>query len=219
MRIHAFRVPKCDSMRRDANRCECMRYHSISPAQNCETARMNAKSCECTRTHANRAWMHFFGVKSFSPVIVNVLSVTVGFGAVPRRKGFRNEGRVEFLVLLPEIRKALSEGRSLKGFYLENRGRLRLSYSQLSRYVQAFGVRAGVEKAQALSAAPPVPLQERPPQYGRPSPDSENRQAMPAPPQPAASEPQRARAPVAPNTEPPRDFHYDPMDAYRIKFD
>jgi len=121
--------------------------------------------------------------------------------------------------MLPEIRKALSEGRSLKGFYLENSGRLRLSYSQLSRYVQAFDVRAEVEKTQALSAALPVPLQESPPQYGRPSPDPENRRAPPAQANPAASESQRARAPVLPKTEPPRDFHYDPMDAYRIKFD
>ena len=177
--------------------------------------RMNANARESMRTGCGC----FFGVKSFFRVIVVVLSLAVGFGAVPRRKGFRNEGRVEFLVMLPEIRKALSEGRSLKGFYLENSGRLRLSYSQLSRYVQAFDVRAEVEKTQALSAALPVPLQESPPQYGRPSPDPENRRAPPAQANPAASESQRARAPVLPKTEPPRDFHYDPMDAYRIKFD
>ena len=42
--------------------------------------------------------------------------------------------------------------------------------------------------------------------------------APPAQASPAASESQRARAPVLPKTEPPRDFHCDPMDAYRFKF-
>ncbi len=199
-------------MRMHAAPCDFSRSGLRNRAYECESMRMHANPCEPGADV-------FFGAKSFFYVIVEVLSITIGLGAVPRRKGFRNEGRVEFLVMLPEIRKALSEGRSLKGFYLENSGRLRLSYSQLSRYVQAFGVRAEVEKAQALSAAPPVPLQEAAPHHERASPDPQNRRAPPAPANPAASESQKARAPVLPKTESPRDFHYDPMDAYRIKFD
>ncbi len=68
--------------------------------------------------------------------------------------------------MLPEVRKALSGDCLLKGFHLENGGRISLRHSQLCRYVQAFGIRAGAEKSQTLSAAVPKPLRPIPLQHG-----------------------------------------------------
>ena len=84
--------------------------------------------------------------------------------------------------------------------YAKHQLRLGISYRQFIRLVREFREQAG-----RAPAAAPVPVQEIPPH--------------PAPAQPAASESQKARAPVLPKTESSSDFHYDPTDAYRIKFD
>ena len=117
--------------------------------------------------------------------------------------------------MLPEIRQALSQGRSLKGFYLENQGRLRLSYSQLCRYVQAFSIRAGIEKTQAQAAELFVPLQDVA-QQGEAFKPPEN------PPQQPAGAPGQGIAKVSltprPQVSPPSEFHYDPMDVFNHEF-
>ena len=95
------------------------------------------------------------------------------------------------------------------GIYAKHRLRLGIA-RRFIRLVREFREQAGAP------AAAPVPLQEIPPHHERASPDPKNRRAMPAPANPAASESQRARAPVPPKTESPSDFHYDPTDTYRI---
>ena len=131
-----------------------------------------------------------------------------------RRRAHWGDGRIVFFALRAEIVGELDRKVPMSRIYAKHRLRLGISYRQFIRLVREFREQAG-----RAPAAAPVPLQEIPPQYGRASPDPENRRAPPAPANPAASELQRARAPVLPKTEPPRDFHYDPMDAYRIKFD
>ncbi len=123
---------------------------------------------------------------------------------MPPRKGFHNGAKAEFLAVLPELRQALLEGRSVKEFYGARQDRLRFSYSQIERYVRKFGIRAEVEAVQAAHAGLPV----KQPRAARVSPqlDAHSQSGAPAP---------RPRQPPAP----PADFHYDPMDAYKIKFD
>ncbi len=106
--------------------------------------------------------------------------------------------------MLPELRQALLEGQSVKEFYRARQDRLRFSYSQLGRYIQKFGIRAEVEAAQAARAGLPV-KQTR---AARVSPqlDAHSQSGVPAP---------QLRQPPAQ----PADFHYDPTDAYKIKFD
>jgi hypothetical protein len=129
---------------------------------------------------------------------------------VARPKGFQAAGKLRFLVLKPEIEKALAEERSLKGFYELNKDRLKLSYSQLCRYVRAFGVREAIGQQQgrfirggALEKAA--------------SPNSPHAEALRTANRLEGARPPMQTVPSKPDA--PRDFHYDPMDAYRIKFD
>ncbi len=131
-----------------------------------------------------------------------------------RRRANWGDGGIAFFALRAEIAGELDRKVPMSRIYAKHRLRLGISYRQFIRLVREFREQAG-----RAPAAAPVPLQEIPPHHERASPDPENRRAPPAPANPAASESQRARAPVLPKTEPPRDFHYDPMDAYRIKFD
>jgi len=108
---------------------------------------------------------------------------------MPRRKGYRDAGRVEFLALLPELERAFAQGRSVLGFYRDNKARLTISYPQFCRYVQAYDVRPKIRS---------VVL--------KPSP------ATSSPPLPSAKEPLVVQGAELPT------FHYDPMDAYRKKF-
>ncbi len=131
---------------------------------------------------------------------------------VPPRKGFHNGAKAEFLAVLPELRLALLEGQSVSEFCRARQDRLRFSYSQIERYVRKFGIRAEVEAAQAARAGLPGTQ----PRAARVSPqlDANSQFALqsgaPAPP---------PRQPPAQPSAPPADFHFDPMDAYKIKFD
>ena len=131
---------------------------------------------------------------------------------MPPRKGFHNGAKAEFLAVLPELRQALLEGQSVKEFYRARQDRLRFSYSQLGRYIQKFGIRAEVEAAQAARAGLPV----KQPRAARVSPqlDAHGQFAL----QSGAPAPQPRQPPAQPSA-PPADFHFDPMDAYKIKFD
>ena len=131
-----------------------------------------------------------------------------------RRRANWGDGRIAFLALRAEIAGELDRKVPMSRIYAKHRLRLGISYRQFIRLVREFREQAG-----RAPAAAPGPLQEIPPRHERASPDPQNRRAMPAPSNPAASESQRARAPVLPKTESPSDFHFDPMDAHRIKFD
>ena len=131
-----------------------------------------------------------------------------------RRRANWGDGGIAFFALRAEIAGELDRKVPMSRIYAKHRLRLGISYRQFIRLVREFREQAG-----RAPAAAPVPLQEIPPHHERASPDPENRRACPAPAHPAASESQRARAPVLPKTESPSDFHYDPTDAYRIKFD
>ncbi len=131
--------------------------------------------------------------------------------SVPRPKGFQAAGKMRVLVLVPEIEKALAGERSLKGFYEVNKGRLNLSYSQLCRYVRALGVRENIKRRQgslfeSLS-------KEKAPVQGNAgvAPVSPGRDAEAGPGKFVYLGP--------PEPEKYRDFHFDPMDAYRKKWD
>ena len=110
--------------------------------------------------------------------------------------------------MLPELRQALLEGQSVKEFYCARQDRLRFSYSQLGRYIRKFGIRAEVEAAQAACAG----LSVKQTRAARVSPqlDAHSQSGAPAP---------QPRQPPAQPSAPPADFHYDPTDAYKIKFD
>ena len=131
-----------------------------------------------------------------------------------RRRANWGDGRIAFLALRAEIAGELDRKVPMSRIYAKHRLRLGISYRQFIRLVREFR-----EQPRRAPAAAPVPLQEILPRHERASPDPENRRAAPAPAQPAASELQRARAPAVPETESTRDFHFDPTDAYRIKFD
>jgi hypothetical protein len=100
---------------------------------------------------------------------------------------------------------ALLEGQSVKEFHRARQDRLRFSYSQLDRYVRKFGIRAEVEAAQAAGAGLPV----KQPRAAMISPQLDAHSQFGAP----------ARKPPAQPSTPPGDFHFDPMDAYKTKFD
>ncbi len=120
---------------------------------------------------------------------------------MPRAKGFQAAGKMRFLVLLPEMERALSEERSLKGFYRANRERFKLSYSQVCHYAKVFGLREkvkrrqgelfGVEALQQGGSRPAAP---------------DNGAAKPYEPKQYKEE------------SPKKGFHFDPMDAIRKKF-
>ena len=131
-----------------------------------------------------------------------------------RRRANWGDGGIAFFALRAEIAGELDRKVPMSRIYAKHQLSLGISYRQFIRLAREFREQAG-----RAPAAAPVPLQEIPPYHERASPDPENRRAMPAPANPAASESQRARAPVPPKTESPSDFHYDPTDAYRIKFD
>ena len=107
--------------------------------------------------------------------------------------------------MLPELCEALLEGQSVSGFYRARQDRLRFSYSQLSRYIQKFGIRAEVQAAQVARAGLPV----KQPRAARVSPQLDAHSQSGAP----------ARQPPAQPSAPPADFHFDPTDAYKTKFD
>jgi hypothetical protein len=128
---------------------------------------------------------------------------------VSRRKGSNNRAKAEFLAALPELRAALAKGQSVTAFYLENKDRLGLSfgYSWFCHLMRAFNIRAEVEEAQLSLAR--LPRQALPARI----------QASPAANRhPPSTAPPRDRAQPPPSSQ-PADFHYDPADAYRIKFD
>ena len=120
---------------------------------------------------------------------------------MPRAKGFQAAGKMRFLVLLPEMEKALSEERSLKGFYLANKERLKLSYSQVCHYAKVFGLREKVKRRQGeLFGAEALPRGTIQPA----SPDSGAAKSY---------EPKQYK-----EESPKKGFHFDPMDAIRKKF-
>ena len=125
---------------------------------------------------------------------------------------------MRFLVLKPEIEKALAEERSLKGFYELNKDRLNLSYSQLCRYARAFKLRESLETPQRNLFPGEAPFrQEESPQRrvfgakalqhgGFQSASPDNGAAKPYEPKQYKEE------------SPKKGFHFDPMDAIRKKF-
>jgi hypothetical protein len=128
---------------------------------------------------------------------------------VSRRKGSNNRAKAEFLAALPELREALAKGQSVTAFYLENKDRLGLSfgYSWFCHLMRAFNIRAEVEEAQLSLAR--LPRQALPARI----------QASPAANRhPPSTAPPRDRAQPPPSSQ-PTDFHYDPADAYKTKFD
>jgi hypothetical protein len=126
---------------------------------------------------------------------------------VSRRKGSNNRAKAEFLAALPELRKALAKGQSAKAFHLENKGRLSFGYQWFCSLMRAFNIRAEVEEAQLSVAL--LPRQALPPRI----------QASPAANRhPPSTAPPRDRAQPPPSSQ-PTDFHYDPADAYKTKFD
>ena len=71
-------------------------------------------------------------------------------------------GKLSSLHGFQRLRKALSGDCLLKGFHLENGGRISLRHSQLCRYVQAFGIRAGAEKVPNFVRSGPQTLAPNP---------------------------------------------------------
>lgn len=101
-----------------------------------------------------------------------------GATTYPERK--RRNGLAAFRALEPEVRAALTAGRTLVDIYAEKRARLAMSYSQFARYAQPFrkDCRAALRPAptpigvprtqpQAIARAPPTSGGEGPPR-GRP---------------------------------------------------
>jgi hypothetical protein len=126
---------------------------------------------------------------------------------VSRRKGSNNRARAEFLAALPELRKALAKGQSAKAFHFENKARLSFGYQWFCSLMRAFNIRAEVEDAQLSLAMPP----RHAPPASIQAPPAANRY-------PPSTAPPRDRAHPPPSSD-PTDFHFDPADAYRIKFD
>ena len=78
---------------------------------------------------------------------------------MPRRKGSHSRATAEFLGALPELRKALAKGQTVKAFYSENKARLGLSFSYvwLCHLIRRFNILAEVEEAQLSACAAATP--------------------------------------------------------------
>ena len=114
-------------------------------------------------------------------------------GAPKRRWG---DGRCAFHAHARAIRQELTKGRSLTSIYDEYRDRLGIGYTQFTRYIHALK-----HNRTQPDAAPPTPSARRPEPTARVG----------------ASSIAPGGASQAANGLP--TFHFDPMDAYKQKFD
>jgi hypothetical protein len=115
------------------------------------------------------------------------------------RKNDYGTGYINFLALLPEIQRAADDGHTLAWFYWNNRDRITRSYPQFARYWRKY------KAANPKRAHPSSPSAE--PRLQRTPLATLNQAAAKALPAPEEED------------EKYRDFHYDPMDAYRRKWD
>jgi hypothetical protein len=124
---------------------------------------------------------------------------------MPNRKGYWAEGRLFFLALLPEIEAALAKARSLRGFHEEHKARLHMSYPQLARYWRAYKA-SQVQKASPAGKPASAPSK----------PELDHHSSKVRAPEPSTAS--RVEKATSTGSEKKRDFHYDPMDAYRYNF-
>ncbi|MBT3072038.1 hypothetical protein KKP04_14340 [Rhodomicrobium sp. Az07] len=113
-------------------------------------------------------------------------------GEKPRAKW--GDGRIAFTALLPEIAGELTRKAPMSRIYAKHKSRLGVSYRQFIRLVREY-------RDQASDDAAPVGL----PGLGA---------ASPSPPADG-----RSRTPLYVGPHEERTFHFDPMDAYRKKYD
>ena len=104
------------------------------------------------------------------------------------------DGRIAFYALLPEIVSELRLKAPMSRIYAKYKGRLGISYRQFIRLVREY-------RDQASDKVAPV----APPRLEA---------ASPSPPPEAG-----ARKPLYVGPPEERTFHFDPMDAYRKKYD
>ncbi|ADP72048.1 hypothetical protein Rvan_2840 [Rhodomicrobium vannielii ATCC 17100] len=112
-------------------------------------------------------------------------------GEKPRAKW--GDGRIAFTALLPEIAGELTRKAPMSRIYAKHKTRLGVSYRQFIRLVREY-------RDQASDAAP----------VGLPGLGA----ASPSPPAHG-----RPRTPLYVGPPEERTFHFDPMDAYRKKYD
>lgn len=137
---------------------------------------------------------------------------------MPRQKGYRDKGWLSFLALLPEIKDARAHGRSLKGLHEEHRDRLGFGYVQLTRFWRAYTALKPEVAGKPVSLPSGrertfgngflrLPQDDLPPEHAAALAQLQ----IPAPPPDFTEK-------LSTISEAPRDFHYDPMDAYRYEF-
>ena len=124
-----------------------------------------------------------------------------------KTKAKRN-GLMPFLALLPAIEAQIKAGALLIDIHTEHAEKLRIGYTQFTRYVNRHIRKKGARPKPAAAASSMAPLS--PPEAGGEHQD-ERRENTPR----AEGAPAHTPTSLRPRELP--TFHYDPMDAYRYR--
>lgn len=131
--------------------------------------------------------------------------MTNSHGEKPKAK--RN-GLMPFLALLPTIEAQIKAGARLSDIHAEHAEKLRIGYTQFTRYVNRYIRKKGVRSKGAAAASPMAPLSQP---GARGEHHKERREGT----QRTVDAPAHTPKSLGPRELP--TFHYDPMDAYRYR--
>ncbi len=126
-----------------------------------------------------------------------------GEGPKPGRAKW-GHGRVVFFALRAEIAAELDRKVPMSRIYAKHKARLAISYRQFTRLVRELREEMGPRQGALFDFR---------------AQDGEEAAAQAIGGQVGGLEPRKPAYAGAPENKKYRDFHYDPMDAYRIKFD